>query len=220
MLFDLVSVFPESKTGTSKTICSSVLTLVMFSGVLTVFGISQVQAVERQINWKTNLLCRGFRLAMIVPLIAICVLATFASSPAEAQTPLTLTWKTKMKFGTVASDLSASGTVVIDASANSRSVIGGVFDMGGTWKRGKFQLIGEPKAKVIVTIPSSIVLQNNSGAFSITVTDIHMNKTNPITLSKQGKKNVFVGGTLQVTVNQKAKTYNDIGTFTIDGVYQ
>ncbi len=166
----------------------------------------------------TRLLSR-IRPTLLMLFVVSGLLAIFDSSTAKAQTPVSIVWKTKMKFGDVASDVDVAGSVIIDAVANSRSVTGGAVDFGGVWKRGKFQLLGDSKAYVIVTLPSSIVLQNGSGAFSITVNNIHMNLTNPIRLSKQGKKTIYIGGTVVVTVNQKNKTYNDIGTLTIDADY-
>jgi len=136
----------------------------------------------------------------------------------DAQTPLQVIWKTKMKFGSAASSIDGTGAITINSVNNTRSVTGEAFDFGGNWSRGKFQLVGEPKAFVIVTLPSSFTLTNNAGTFSIEVTDITMSRTNPIKLSKAGKKTVFIGGKVNITTNQKARTYKN-GGFIIDADY-
>jgi len=159
------------------------------------------------------------RPVLLILFIVSGLLAVFETSVVQAQTPVSLVWKTKMKFGKAASDVNAPGTVVIDAVANTRSVTGAAYDFGGNWKRGKFQILGDSKAYVIVTLPSSIVLQNGNGNFSITVDNIHMNLTNPVRLSNAGKKTIFLGGTLNISTNQKARTYNDIGTLVINAEY-
>jgi len=131
-----------------------------------------------------------------------------------------LSWESELKFGAAASDLTLPGTVIIDAVANSRSVTGGLFDFGGSWSRGKFRIEGQKKANVFVSLPASIVLQNAGGTYSITVTNLRMNLPNPVKLSSDGKKTVYIGGTLQVTANQKASHYTDIGTLIVDVEYQ
>ncbi len=148
----------------------------------------------------------------------LIVVVTGAPSKTDAQTPLQIVWKTKLKFGTAASSVDGSGTIVINAANNTRSVTGEAFDFGGNWSRGKFQLVGEPKAFVIVTLPSSYTITNSNGNFSMLVDNIGMNLTNPIKLSNQGKKTVFIGARLNITTNQKAKNYNQ-GSFLIDADY-
>lgn len=150
---------------------------------------------------------------LLAGLTSAFLIVTVTSLPnqTDAQTPLQIVWKTKMKFGKVASSVDGAGAVTINPSSNTRSVSGAAFDFGGTWQRGKFQLIGDSKAYVIVTLPSSFTLTNNNGSFSIQVTDITMNRTNPIRLSNAGKKTVFIGGKVTILTNQKNKTYGKGG---------
>lgn len=150
-------------------------------------------------------------------LISVALLAV--SVPTWAQTPLQVIWKSKMKFGKVASSVDGAGTVSIDATNNTRSVTGEAYDFGGPWQRGKFQLVGEPKAYVIVTLPSSFTLTNTNGNHSITVNNLNMSRTNPIRLSNGGKRTVYLGGTVQISTNQKDKTYGTGGGI-IDAEYE
>jgi len=169
---------------------------------------------------RPGLFSRTFLMFLVLFIISGPLTAFDASADDDDdEKPVSLSWKGKLKFGTVASDINAPGTVIIDAVANSRSITGAAFDFGGTWRRGKFQIKGEKKAYVNVTLPSSIVMQNPSGAYSITVTNLHMNLTNPIRLSNKGKKTVYVGGTLNISINQKPRTYKDIGTLVIHAEY-
>ncbi len=155
--------------------------------------------------------------ASIAAAIVIAIIAT-APQTTRAQAPLQLVWKTKMKFGDAASSIDGTGTIVIDAVNNTRTVTGSAYDFGGTWQRGKFQLIGKPKAFVVVTLPSSFTLTNGNGNYSIIVDNITMNLSNPIKLSKKGKKNIFIGGRVNITTNQKGKTYGT-GVYSIDADY-
>jgi|GEM_PF-4305402 len=59
-------------------------------------------------------------------------LAGLPAGPATAQTPFTLEWKTKMKFGKVAPETGAGGTVVLSPNANTTTITGNLTDFGGT----------------------------------------------------------------------------------------
>lgn len=152
---------------------------------------------------------RKFYIRSVCALLVLAV--TGIPIPAKPQVTLQVIWKSKMKFGDVASSIDGAGTVVIDAVNNTRSITGEAYDFGGTWQRGKFQLIGEPKAFVIITLPSSFTLTTGNGNFSITVDNITMNKTNPVKLNNSGKKTIYIGGRVNITTNQKGKTYNTGG---------
>lgn len=154
--------------------------------------------------------------------IAVCALLvvgfTGVPKPAKTQTPLQIIWKSKMKFGSVAASIDGAGAVTIDAVNNTRTVTGAAWDFGGTWQRGKFQLIGGSKEYVIVTLPSSFTLTNSNGNFSIVVDNITMSRPNPIRLTNAGKRTVYLGGRVNITTNQKAKTYG-VGGGIIDAEY-
>ena len=150
--------------------------------------------------------------------VLLLLVATVLPYQAKPQVALQIIWKTKMKFGSAASSIDGAGTIVIDAVNNTRSVTGEAYDFGGTWQRGKFQLVGEPKAFVIVTLPSSFTLTNSNGNHSIIVDNITMSLPNPIKLSNKGKKNVFIGGRVNIITNQKDKTYG-VGGGIIDAEY-
>ena len=88
-------------------------------------------------------------------------------------------------------------------------------------RRGKLKISGgDSKAYVIVTVPSSFTLRKGSSSHTMTVTNITMDKTNPVRLSNAGAKTIYFGGTLTVTPNQKNGNYNDEGGLVIDVFYQ
>ena len=159
--------------------------------------------------------------AVLSRLLAAAILVTlFHGQSALAQAPLVLEWRTKMKFGKVAPETGAGGTVVLSPTANTTTITGSLTDFGGTIRRGKLKITGEPKTFVIVTAPSSFTLRKGSSSHTMTVTNITMNFTNPIKLNKNGIKNVQFGATLTVAPNQRKGSYNDEGGFIIDVVYQ
>jgi len=135
----------------------------------------------------------------------------------SAQTPITIDWKTDLKFGKASSSVDGTGSIIIDAVANTRIVTGEAFDFGGTWKRGKFQIFGEPKAFVNVYLPTTVTFTSSNGSYTLTMSNLTMSRTNPFKLSKNGKKTVYIGGTLGIGVNQKDKTYKAIDfPFTVE----
>lgn len=141
------------------------------------------------------------------------------ATPAKAQ-PITIDKKRDMKFGTFASDVSGSGTVVLNPNADQTTLTGPLFDFGGTVRRARFQIIGDAKAWVIVTLPSSITIRKGTSGNAMTVDTFTMDVTNPVRLNNSGKKTINIGATLRVTTNQTAGNYNDDNEFTIDVDYQ
>ena len=139
--------------------------------------------------------------------------------PVVAQTPIVVEWKASMKFGTVAADLAGGGTVVISSSANMRTISGQLVDFGGTVKRGKFKVTGDSRAWVVITMPSTIVIQKGTSANLMTISNLTLSTSNPVKLNKNGIKNVFFGGTLTVATNQKKGTYKNTN-FIINVEYQ
>lgn len=132
---------------------------------------------------------------------------------------LTITRKAQMKFGEYAANPYASGTVVLSSSANTTTVTGGLLPFGGTIKRAKFLLEGDPKAFVIVTLPSSITTEKGTSGFTMTIDNFTMNLSNPVKLNNSGKKSIFIGATVHVGTAQKKGNYNDNNSFTVFADY-
>ncbi len=157
------------------------------------------------------------RLATFVSLALLLI--ALPPYTARSQVALTIVHKTDLKFGEYAANPNATGTVVMPPDADAPTTTGGLIPFGGTIKRGKFQLVGEPKAFVIVSLPSSITIRKGTSSNFMTIDNFTINLPNPIKLSNKGKKTIFIGGTLHVGANQKQGNYNDENTFTIFADY-
>lgn len=90
------------------------------------------------------------------------VVSLFIPGTASTQVALTLDPKRNMKFGTFAADIAGGGTVVLSPDADSVSFSGPITNFGGTVTRARFQIIGEPGAYVIVSLPSSITIRRGT----------------------------------------------------------
>ncbi|WNK01093.1 DUF4402 domain-containing protein [Thalassospiraceae bacterium LMO-JJ14] len=143
--------------------------------------------------------------------VAFCV---FAPGPATTQVAITLVPKRNMKFGEFAASIDGGGTVVLSPDADSVSWSGAITNFGGTVKRARFQIVGEPKAYVIVSLPSSITIRKGTSNNYMTIDNFTMDKTNPVKLSKDGKKTINIGATLHISTDQTKGNYNDENTFT------
>lgn len=149
----------------------------------------------------------------------VLVFAVFTPEPVKPQVAITLVPKRTMKFGSYAAGESGTGTVVMPATADVPIVSGSLVDFGGTSRRARFQIIGEPKAFVIITLPSSITIEKGTSGKTMTVDNFTMSLPNPVKLSNQGKKTINIGATLHIGTAQKKGNYNDQNTFTYDVDY-
>ncbi len=155
-----------------------------------------------------------FSAAIVVTfLIALPVFDVFA------QTPLVLEKRRGIKFGKVAADLSAPGTVVLSPTSDSITVSGPLINFGGTVRRGRIKITGEPRAEVIVTLPSSITIRRGTSGNVMTVDSFTMDRTNPVKLNRNGIRTINIGATLRVGANQRRGNYNDDNLFTVDVEY-
>ncbi len=117
-----------------------------------------------------------------------------------------------VRFGSMAGDADLAGTASMPSGSNSKTVAGGVFDLGGTVARGRFRLNGPGSSAYSCTFPSSI--QISSGGDTISFDNIVANKALSGNLSGQGRKNIRIGGTLQISAGQAAGSYT--GNLTLD----
>lgn len=123
------------------------------------------------------------------------------------------------KFGDWAADPSATGTVVISPDTDTTTTTGGVFSFGGNIKRARFRITGTPQAYVFILLPSSFTIRKGSTSNTMTVSNITMDRDNPIRLSNAGVRTINLGGTLTVGANQTKGNYNDDNTFTVSAFY-
>lgn len=166
---------------------------------------------------RQNVLKTRNRWARIACLVL--AFAVFTPEPVKPQVAITLVPKRTMKFGKYAAGVSSSATVTMPATSDTPIISGDLVDFGGTSRRARFQILGEPKAFVIVTLPSSITIEKGTSGNTMTVDNFTMSLPNPIKLSKQGKKTINIGTTLHIGTAQKKGTYNDQNSFTYDVDY-
>jgi len=148
---------------------------------------------------------------------AICLAAAFAviaPGPATTQVTLTLEPLRDMKFGTFAASIDGGGTVVLSADSDAVSYSGAITNFGGTVKRARFRITGDPKAYVIVSLPSSITIRKGTSNNYMTVDNFTMNQTNPVRLNNSGVKVINIGATLHIGTDQTKGNYNDENDFT------
>ena len=156
---------------------------------------------------------RIWRILLLAAFILVAPTATWS------QATLQIIEKRGLRFGEWAADEVGTGTVTIPPTSDTTTSSGGLISFGGNIKRARFQLIGEPKAFVIVTLPSSITIRKGTSSHVMTVDNFTMNLTNPVKLNNKGKKTINIGATLHVGAGQRQGNYNDDNTFTIFADY-
>jgi len=109
----------------------------------------------------------------VAAFVMVCAFIILLPADANAQSPLVLEWKTKIKFGTVAAEDVAGGTVTLSPAADTTVITGNLTDFRGTIKRGKLRITnGDSKAYVIVTLPSSFTMHKGTSAHTVTVSNV------------------------------------------------
>lgn len=146
-------------------------------------------------------------------LCAAIAASAFIPDTATTQVALVLEPKRNIKFGKFAADINGGGTVVLNPNADSVSYSGPITNFGGTVSRARFRIVGEPKAFVIITLPSSITIRKGSSNHYMTVDNFTMDQANPVKLNNQGKKTINIGATLHITTDQRQGNYNDENAF-------
>jgi hypothetical protein len=127
---------------------------------------------------------------------------------AQAQT-VNITERRSLNFGKVATS-SISGTAVITPSG-TKSVTGGVIDLGKNHREAEFRITGPDNALVYVTFPTSATVSGGGGTG--TLTNFTMDQTNPIDLGRRGRVNISVGATLNLGTHLPGADYS--GSFTV-----
>lgn len=132
--------------------------------------------------------------------------------------PISVTQQQDLAFGTIASSLAQGGTVVINATTGTKTVTGGITDLGGTHGRAEFLVKGDNNTAFTITLPGSITITAASGPGTATVDSFASDPSSSGVLGGNGKATVFVGATLQLGANQAGESYS--GAFDIIVDYQ
>ena len=116
-----------------------------------------------------------------------------------------------LDFGTVGPDLASPGTAVVDTTG-TKTVTGGVFDMGGQVRVGEFLVKGDKNTAYVCTHPAST--QVTSGVSTATVDTFTTNVPLSGTFPNSGRVTVKIAGTLQVPAGLAAGAYTGMLTVT------
>ncbi len=122
---------------------------------------------------------------------------------------INITERRSLRFGKVATS-NTPGTVVVSPSG-SKSVTGGVIDLGKNHREAEFRITGPDNALVIVTLPTTATVTGGGGTG--TLSNFTMNESNPIDLGRRGRADISVGATLSLGTNMPGADYS--GSFTI-----
>lgn len=133
--------------------------------------------------------------------------------PCSTGTPISISVTQNMAFGTLAPDVSISGTAVINPSTGTKTVTGGVFDFGGVHNPAIFAVTGKKNTAFTITLPAAITL--DFGGNSMTLNTFTSNPAVGL-LDGAGTATLTVGATLQVGTNQPAGAYTGIFDVTVN----
>ncbi len=137
-----------------------------------------------------------------------------AQTKAAAPVQVTVSEKRSLLFGTIAGDVNGPGTVTLNPVTGAKTVTGFVFDMGKTDRIGTFAVTGPKNAWVFLTLPNTATLTRTGGGGTMTMRSFTSSPTaGLIQLDNKGKRDIFVGATIDVATGQPKGNYT--GTFTI-----
>lgn len=119
----------------------------------------------------------GFLFAVIVlgatslaasPSIAIAAQCLLCASPQGAKPvpkqPLVIEVETSLDFSRMGLGAGqAGGTAEIDPGSGARTLAGGLIDMGGLPMQGIVTIRGEPRKRIVVSLPGTVVISGTDG---------------------------------------------------------
>ncbi|MEO1046216.1 MAG: DUF4402 domain-containing protein [Pseudomonadota bacterium] len=146
--------------------------------------------------------------------------AAQAQERADAQAvtlrPLSLVNLSDLEFGSMISG-NSTGTVVVNASTDARTVSGGVTAGSSGGAAARFLTFGGPLQFIFVTRGPLPVLTRDGGSETMRVDQLTLNGPTFRFLNEAGVLDLRVGGRLRVGANQTPGTYR--GTFEITVTY-
>nr|WP_314441490.1 DUF4402 domain-containing protein [uncultured Sphingomonas sp.] len=154
-------------------------------------------------------------LAMLVALPATAAAQQLAPRPAVPRAlvgaaliyPLTLTTRTNLDFGLVAS--TGAGTVVIDPNTSRLSTTGLVTSLGGNPRPATFVGASRSASVVIIRIPKApITIRRAGGTETMVVRDFTLQGQDKRTLARMEAFDFKVGATLVVAAGQVEGVYS------------
>lgn len=140
-----------------------------------------------------------------------------ATGSATILTPITLTKKTNLNFGSMTSSAS-SGTCVLSTDG-TRSATGGVtlLATAPVAANASFSVGGAAGATYTITLPETIAVTAGTNSMTIDTWTAKAASGTTATIADSGTDTFTLGGTLNVDANQAAGTYT--GNFSVSVAY-
>lgn len=130
----------------------------------------------------------------------------------EIADPITITKDSDLSFGTVVPS-AAAGTVVV-STAGTRSVTGGVTELGGTISAAEYTVAGYGNSAFSITLPATVSLTGTGDPMTAGTFNHDLGGSPALS---SGSASFAVGATLNVGANQAPGAYS--GTFDVTVAY-
>ena len=151
-------------------------------------------------------------LAAIVPW-SVHAASDTATVTAEVIVVITLSNRSGLIFGDISTS-NSPGTVVLTPDGSRESTGGAGFNSTVASSPAVFDVAGEPNSTYAVTLPASVVL-NEQGGNNMVVDNFTSFPVTTGLIDGGGQHNLFVGGTLNVDRNQLVGRYSGTMSVTI-----
>jgi Domain of unknown function (DUF4402) len=125
---------------------------------------------------------------------------TSESAAIEHEIPLSIEITTKLDFSRAALSGSGGGEIVVDPQSGSRSVDGGMIDLGGSALAGAAVVKGEPGRPVRIDMPANAKMTSSTGGV-VEVIGLRTSLSGNPRLDQAGRLEFSFGGRLIVRGN-------------------
>jgi hypothetical protein len=172
-------------------------------------------------RWGQSLSERHWRFGGI--LLASCLLsaggplwAGSVTAPVTARIVSTVNLITLsgMKFGEISAS-SMPGTIVLEPGGARTSTQGATLNSAVPGGPASFEVIGDPSATYIITLPVAVTLSSANGE-SMEVDQFTSLPSATGQLDGGGRQTLYVGGTLNVNANQLYGNYSGVMSVTVE----
>ncbi len=157
-----------------------------------------------------------FFITMLAPIVAPEARADHPLPQAAARKRIDIAVRqlSPIAFGTFASS-DNGGTVTIEATSGARITTGAISTLsGGDYGQAEFLIIGQPGEEILVSPPNSVTLGTPGGG-DMVITDFKIMPAEILTIDRDGRAKIKIGGTLKVPGNAAYGSYSSIFTVAV-----
>lgn len=115
----------------------------------------------------------------------------------EARRPLRVEIESALDFSSLVDMSGRGGTAEVDSRSGTRRLSGGMLGLGGAVLRGSVRISGEPFARVVIRMPSTLELRASGGGSSV-ISQIETDLPADPALDATGKLSFSFGGRMRV----------------------